>query len=158
MIDDWSDVAKRAGFGGLQLEAIFADVAAKSLFPGLQPEMVEVAHPGRTADLPEGVDVAVADPAQFSKRMPSLKLDWVSRTNARSSMPSSWWKVRAVGMVDSPTPIVPISSDSTRMMSSRGPSCRPSAAATIQPAVPPPAMTTRLIAGSSATLVLPVSD
>src|SRR4051812_37814519 len=47
-------------------------------------------------------------------------------------------------MVDSPTPIVPISSDSTRTMSSNGPSRRPRAAATTQPAVPPPAMTTRL--------------
>jgi hypothetical protein len=33
-------------------------------------------------------------------------------------------KVRAVGTVDSPTPIVPISSDSTRVMSSRGPAAR----------------------------------
>jgi len=38
--------------------------------------------------------------------------------NSRSSMPSSWWKVCSDGMVASPTPTVPISSDSTSRMSS----------------------------------------
>jgi hypothetical protein len=47
-------------------------------------------------------------------------------------------------MVDSPTPIVPIASDSTRVSSIALPNVRASAAAAIQPAVPPPATTMRL--------------
>ena len=46
-------------------------------------------------------------------------------------------------MVASPTPTVPISSDSTSLMSSSLPSVFDRPAATIQPAVPPPAITTR---------------
>ena len=45
-------------------------------------------------------------------------------------------------MVASPTPTVPISSDSTRVMPMVLPISRDKAAAAIQPAVPPPAMTT----------------
>ena len=45
-------------------------------------------------------------------------------------------------MVASPTPTVPISSDSTKVMSSVLPMTLPRAAAAIQPAVPPPAITT----------------
>ena len=45
-------------------------------------------------------------------------------------------------MVASPTPTVPISSDSTRVMSSVLPRSFASDAAAIQPAVPPPATTT----------------
>jgi hypothetical protein len=45
-------------------------------------------------------------------------------------------------MVASPTPTVPISSDSTRVIESeRRSSSRASAAAAIQPAVPPPTIT-----------------
>jgi hypothetical protein len=46
------------------------------------------------------------------------------------------------GTVDSPTPTVPISSDSTNVMSSSLPKCVESVIAAIQPAVPPPAITT----------------
>ena len=46
------------------------------------------------------------------------------------------------GSVASPTPIVPISSDSTSVMSSTLAELLRQAAAAIQPAVPPPAMTT----------------
>ena len=55
------------------------------------------------------------------------------------------WKARIGGMVDSPTPTVPISSDSTSTRSSSPWNCCDSAAAAIQPAVPPPAITTRRI-------------
>jgi hypothetical protein len=44
-------------------------------------------------------------------------------------------------MVASPTPTVPISSDSTRLMLTAGSRRRASAAAAIHPAVPPPTMT-----------------
>src|SRR5438445_13748960 len=44
-------------------------------------------------------------------------------------------------MVASPTPTVPISSDSTRVMVARLPRKRANVAAATQPAVPPPAMT-----------------
>ena len=49
------------------------------------------------------------------------------------------------GMVDSPTPIVPIASDSTSVTFTVLPSVRAIAAAAIQPAVPPPAITIRRI-------------
>ena len=48
-------------------------------------------------------------------------------------------------MVASPTPTVPISSDSTKVIDNLRPTSRDSAAAAIQPAVPPPAITTRSI-------------
>src|SRR5512138_1286288 len=46
------------------------------------------------------------------------------------------------GTVDSPTPMVPISSDSTSVICSSSPSCCARAAAATHPAVPPPAITT----------------
>ena len=76
--------------------------------------------------------------------MPSLKVAWVSRTNDASSKPTSWLNQWMVGMVASPTPTVPISSDSTSTMSNwRGVLILASAAAVIQPAVPPPRITMR---------------
>ena len=47
------------------------------------------------------------------------------------------------GIVDSPTPTVPIASDSISVRSTVRPIVRAIAAAVIHPAVPPPAMTTR---------------
>jgi hypothetical protein len=38
-------------------------------------------------------------------------------------MPNKWWKATMGGTVDSPTPTVPISSDSTSVMSSSLPNC-----------------------------------
>jgi hypothetical protein len=82
--------------------------------------------------------------------MPSLKVACVARIKSRSSISRKRWKVRIVGIVASPTPTVPISSDSISTMSSKGPRCFDSAAAATQPAVPPPAITTRLIVCVSA--------
>jgi hypothetical protein len=48
--------------------------------------------------------------------MPSLKLPWVADSISASSMPASWLKNRIGGIVASPTPIVPISADSTRVI------------------------------------------
>src|SRR5215510_12191491 len=74
--------------------------------------------------------------------MPSLNVAAVARMNSCSSICSSLWKTRIGGMVASPTPMVPISSDSMSVISSNEPSWCDSAAAASQPAVPPPAMTT----------------
>jgi hypothetical protein len=74
--------------------------------------------------------------------MPSLKLALVSRRKAASSSPISWLNQWIVGIVASPTPTVPISSDSSSVMSSVRPNWRASAVAVIQPAVPPPRITT----------------
>src|SRR3984957_9910110 len=74
--------------------------------------------------------------------MPSLKVALVSRMNSRSSRPMIWLNQWIVGIVASPTPMMPISSDSTSWIEH----CRRStawarAAAVIHPAVPPPTMT-----------------
>ena len=63
--------------------------------------------------------------------------------NWASSMPSRRLKVIIGGMVDSPTPTVPIASDSISVTSTVRPMVRAMAAAAIHPAVPPPATTTR---------------
>ena len=77
--------------------------------------------------------------------MPSLKVACVARMNSASLMPSSRLKLTSGGIVDSPTPIVPIASDSTSVTSTVRPMVRAIAAAAIQPAVPPPAITTRRV-------------
>src|SRR5688500_11339856 len=79
---------------------------------------------------------------QSMNSMPSLKVALVAFMNSRSSRPSIRLKTRMSGMVASPTPIVPISSDSTSVIeTSFGSNMLDSAAAVIHPAEPPPAMT-----------------
>ena len=75
--------------------------------------------------------------------MPSLKVACVARMKSASLIRNIRLKLTSGGMVDSPTPIVPIASDSTSVRSTAAPSVRAIAAAAIQPAVPPPAMTMR---------------
>src|SRR5579859_6757280 len=74
--------------------------------------------------------------------MPSLKVALVSRRKAASSSPTRRLNQWMVGMVASPTPIMPISSDSISVTSNCGGILTlANAAAVIQPAVPPPKMT-----------------
>src|SRR5688572_14073594 len=74
--------------------------------------------------------------------MPSLKVACVALMNSCSLRPRIRLKLMMSGMVASPTPIVPISSDSTSVIeTSLGSSKLDNAAAVIQPADPPPAMT-----------------
>src|SRR5262245_13552158 len=66
----------------------------------------------------------------------------VARMNSASSIFRPRLNCRIDGMVASPTPTVPISSDSTRSMLKRPRVWTASAAAVIQPAEPPPTITT----------------
>src|SRR5689334_17566067 len=74
--------------------------------------------------------------------MPSLNVAWVLRIRSFSSSPRRECQVRMCGMVASPTPTVPISSDSTSRMRTPFRSAFARPAAVIHPAVPPPTMTT----------------
>jgi hypothetical protein len=73
---------------------------------------------------------------------PQLEAALVRARNARSSMPRVWLNMRIGGIVASPTPIVPISSLSTRVMAQSRASACDSIAAVIQPAEPPPTIST----------------
>src|SRR6185437_2164621 len=84
--------------------------------------------------------------AQSTNWMPSLKVPRVSLMKRTSSMPSRSLNSFRCGTVDSPTPIVPTFSDSTRRIAQSRPRIRARPAAAIQPAVPPPTMTTCWIA------------
>ena len=77
--------------------------------------------------------------------MPSLMVPCVWRRKSSSSMRSRLLNSAMGGMVASPTPTMPISSDSTSVTVNRGPITLAIAAAVIQPAVPPPAITIDLI-------------
>src|SRR6185503_15220990 len=82
---------------------------------------------------------------QSTNSMPSLNVPCVCRRKSFSSIFTSLLNCAIAGIVASPTPTMPISEDSMSVIVSLGPSTRASAAAHIQPAVPPPAMTTALI-------------
>src|ERR1700741_2602439 len=78
---------------------------------------------------------------QSTNWMPSLKVARTARTNSTSSMRSESLKARRCGTVASPTPTVPMSSDSMSWIETGNSSVRASAAAAIQPADPPPTRT-----------------
>src|SRR5574337_1326492 len=79
--------------------------------------------------------------AQSTNSIPSLKVPLTVRTNSASSISSNWLKRFRCGTVASPTPTVPICSDSIRRIDSLPGNTLASAAAAIQPAVPPPKIT-----------------
>jgi hypothetical protein len=89
----------------------------------------------------EGVEIARIFRAPADELDPQLEAAWCAR-NARSSMPRVWLNMRIGGIVASPTPIVPISSLSTRVMAQSRASACDSIAAVIQPAEPPPTIST----------------
>jgi len=65
---------------------------------------------------------------QFSNWMPSLKVPPTCASSLRSSIPSSWLKPTKGGIVASPTPTVPIASDSMRIISKAHPAVPPNTA------------------------------
>ena len=77
--------------------------------------------------------------AEIVAQIPNLKVAQVTFMNSRSSMPRALLKKRICGSVASPTPTVPICSDSTNSIFKFKPlNLLDKAAAVIQPAVPPP--------------------
>ncbi len=66
---------------------------------------------------PSAPSLATRAQAQSLKRMPCLKVAEVSRMNRASSMPRNCKVVRMVGNVASPTPMMPTSGDSSRVIS-----------------------------------------
>ena len=85
--------------------------------------------------------------------MASLKVACVARTISYSSIPAMFIQLRSAGIVASPTPTAPISSDSiSRILQPF--MCRDSIAAVIHPAVPPPTMVTAWIGRLGAGVVM----
>ncbi len=78
---------------------------------------------------------------QPTNSIPSLNVPCVADMNACSSIPTAALKSSRDGMVASPTPTVPIESDSISVTFVPMPVSRDSAAAVIHPAVPPPTIT-----------------
>ncbi len=78
-----------------------------------------------------------------SNSMASLTVPLVAFMTAKGSTPSDWKYRRMAGTVASPTPMVPTDDDSTSVIFAPSrPSRCAREAAVIQPAVPPPTMTT----------------
>ncbi len=86
--------------------------------------------------------------AQSRSSMPSLNVACVSRMNSFSSISSMRLNSEIIGIVDSPTPTVPMSSDSISLMLYWPLSTWESAAAVIHPDVPPPTITTSSLPAS----------
>src|SRR5690606_4560564 len=93
---------------------------------------------------------------QSTNSIPSLKVAFVDRTKSSSFKSSNRLKYRMCGMVDSPTPTVPIASDSIRRILISGAARRRAiAAAAIHPAVPPPTITVLRILRSCMVVTVP---
>jgi hypothetical protein len=106
-----------------------------------QPELMKGDAVDIDAKFAELMEVAVTGMPQSWNSMPSLKLACVARTNSRSSMPSTLLKNCSGGIVASPTPTVPISSDSIKVTDCVPFSAWARQAAAIHPAEPPPTIT-----------------
>src|SRR2546423_14684967 len=88
--------------------------------------------------------------------MPSLNVPRVPRTKSASSISSRRLNSRRCGTVDSPTPMMPISSDSTSVTCSSLPKDLVSAAAVIHPELPPPTITTERSGSPAACIRSPL--
>jgi hypothetical protein len=130
---------------GAQFEAVIVERLVMAARQPVQPEMLEARRPVILAGRAERMEIGFAailpvveEDAELERRLRlSHELGFVDPKQA----------VTIGGIVDSPTPTVPIASDSTSVTATVRPIVRAIAAAAIQPAVPPPAMTTRWIGG-----------
>jgi hypothetical protein len=98
------------------LEAIFLDRRRLALLQGPQPVGREGDTVELVAGLAEGMDVGVSEEVQSRNSMPSLNVALDFLMTSFSSMPSTRMNSMIGGIVASPTPIVPICSDSTSLI------------------------------------------
>jgi hypothetical protein len=80
---------------------------------GALPPVLNLHQVERPAVAAERMEIRVAEPAPADEADAELSEPWVRHRNSSSSMPSIWLNWRMGGIVASPTPMVPISSDST---------------------------------------------
>ncbi len=134
-----------SGESRLGVQRIVPQPMVVALGAARQPVVVERHDAQRPSDLAEGVDVVVTRRAPAHELYAQLDRALRGLEEGVLVQAQEGVDVADLGMVASPTPTMPISSDSTRRTRTVSPRARASTAALIQPAVPPPTTTTDLI-------------
>ena len=123
------------------VERVVAEIARNPERTSAQPQLAEGDQADAASGVAEAVDVGLADADPAGELDPELERRVGPRTNSAWSRPRPTMRLWICGIVASPTPTVPISSDSISVIDARLPRKRAKVAAAIQPAVPPPAIT-----------------